>query len=119
MIDIEGITVSELQDICPINRRLASTYVNRLRKYWCPFIVSNGKCNRMCTVTCGEEIRVIVSGIHADAAQPVAVLVWRIRNRKAQIAEQQSAQEKEPIRRNKLGEVVSKNPFEQLRVIGG
>ena len=118
MIDHAGITVSELQEIYSINRRLASTYVNRLRKYWCPFIVSKGKCDRMCAVTCAENIQLIVSGVHSDADQPIAVLVWRIRNRKAELAEQLSAQEKEKIRTNKLGEVVNRNPFEQLRVAG-
>jgi len=118
LIDHAGITVSELQEIHLVNRRLASTYVNKLRKYWCPFMASNRKCDRMCAVTCAENVRLIVSDFKGDVRNPIGIVVWRIRNQKAKLAEQWSAEQKEPIRRNKLGEVISRNPFEALRISG-
>jgi hypothetical protein len=120
MIDSDSITIADLQSIHQggrIGRRLASTYVNRLRKFWCPFVQSRRKCDRMCSANsmCADNIRQIVSEMHGDIKDPAAILVYRIRNHRARVSEELSAQEKEPIRRNLLGEVENKNPFELLR----
>jgi hypothetical protein len=118
MLDREGITVADLTAITPTNRRVACSFVSQIRKYWCPFMVSNRKCDRMCAVTCAENIRSLVSDFKGDVDRPVGLLIWRIRNLRAKLSEQWSAEQKEPIRRNKLGEVVSRNPFEALRISG-
>ena len=114
MIESDGITVAELQSIHPFGYRTACKYVSKLQQYWCPFMVSNRKCDRMCTVTCAEYVQSVVYNFKGEQA-PIGIVVWRIRNLKAKLVEQWSAQEKEPIKRNKLGEVVNRNPFEQLR----
>jgi hypothetical protein len=120
MIDKEGITVTDLRSIHPFPQQYRDTciFVSQIKKHYCPFMVSNRKCDRMCAVTCAENIRSLVSDFKGDVDRPVGLLIWRIRNLRAKLSEQWSAERKEPIGRNMLGEVVSRNPFEALRISG-
>jgi hypothetical protein len=92
--------------------------LNRLQYYYCRPMNRMGQCTTRCQ-DCADNIRHIVGEmkIH-NSRDPYAVLVWRIRDRLAEIAEQ-SETCAEP-RTNWLGQPVETNIFEQvIQDIGG
>ena len=109
------ITMVELSKLSDVGQRLGSSCVSTLRKYWCPFVLSKGRCDRMCAENhlCAENVRFFMNDIE-KAETPTALLIWRIRNGKAKINEQISAEEKEPIKVNQLGEVVTGDVFARI-----
>ena len=111
-----GITMVELSNIFQTDQRTCSNYTSLLRKYWCPFVLSNGKCDRMCLANklCAIHIREIVSTDLSAARNREAVLTYRIRNEKARVLEQWSKEAKEPIVLTGLGEVRTENIFSQM-----
>jgi hypothetical protein len=114
-LDKPEITMVELSKIFMTDRRTVSLYTNKLRKYWCPFVQSNGKCDHKCsTGFCASHVLEIVSKIFDTARSKEAVLLFRIRNEKARVAEELSRQEKEPIQLTILGEVRTENIFNQM-----
>ena len=110
-----GITMVELSNIFKTDQRTCSRYTSLLRKYWCPFVLSNGKCGQVCSTSyCADHVRDIVSKISDAARNREAVLTYRIRNEKARVMEQWSKEAKEPIVLTGLGEVRTENIFSQM-----
>ncbi len=115
-MDIPGITMVELSTLVTTDRRTLSLYLSKLRKYWCPFVVSLGKCSQACSTDpfCAPHVLEILSGDFTTARSLDAVILYRIRNEKARVSEELSRQEKEPIQRTILGEIRTENIFSQM-----
>jgi len=109
------ITMVELSKLSDVGQRMNSSCASILRKYWCPFVLSKGRCDRMCADNplCAQNVRFFMNDIE-KAETPAALLIWRIRNGKAKINEQISAAEKEPVKVNQLGEVVTGDVFARI-----
>lgn len=86
--------------------------LNRLHHYYCRPMKLMGKCTTQCQ-DCADNIRHIVGAMKIHSSRdPYAVLVWRIRDRLAEIAEQSETQA-EP-RTDWLGQPITINPFQEI-----
>ena len=102
----------ELMKIAETPSRYRSAYVNRIRRFYCPAIVSLGRCIKPCSenILCKVNIRKAVA--FDDARDPVAVLVWQIRDITSKLKEQEL--ETPQVITDWTGDAVNKNPFEML-----
>jgi hypothetical protein len=80
---------NELEAICPDDRQKLSLMTDILRRNWCPFVVSMGHCNNMCSANeyCVTNLGKIINGIRPDAIRWQSVMVWRIRNQRGELKE--------------------------------
>jgi hypothetical protein len=92
--------------------------LNRLQYFYCRPMQRRNECTTHCQ-DCATNIRHIIGGMKIHTSRdPYAVLVWRIRDRLAEIAEQGETRA-EP-RTDWLGEPLEANIFEQaIQDMGG
>lgn len=102
----------ELYKIAKVSPRYASAFVNRIRRYYCPAIVTQNKCSKPCSLNqfCRENLQRALD--IKDARDPVAVFVWRLRDIVAEIKENEY--ETSSIQIGWTGEAINENPFELL-----
>lgn len=117
---MDEFSVSDLRQIQRLPFKLEPPFINRIRRYWCPYAQSKGFCDHACSANpfCAENIYQAINEIK-DADDPVAILVYRLRRQKARMSEELAAAEHSPIGRNPLGEAVSGDAFSRIKVMIG
>ena len=102
----------ELSKIANVPPGKSSAFVNRIRRYYCPTIVTQNKCSKPCSSNqfCKENLQKALQ--IKEARDPVAVLVWRLRDIVAEIKENEY--ETSGIQIGWTGEAINENPFEML-----
>ena len=102
----------ELNKIASVPPGKASAFVNRIRRYYCPAIVTQNRCSKPCSSNqfCRENIQRALQ--IEDARDPVAVLVWRLRDIVAETKEREF--ETPGIQVSWTGEAINESPFELL-----
>lgn len=103
----------ELAAIHPGSRQQLSYDTGLIRKHWCPFIASLGRCNRMCSENpiCSNNLTTVYEGIHSTARSREAVFIWRIRDIRSKLRDQSEIPSL-PV--NRWGEVRTGGALEAL-----
>jgi hypothetical protein len=86
--------------------------LNRVHRFWCEPLTRRGQCHD-CR-TCLETFKDIIKRAEApDTKEPYALLVWLLRDRAAELAEE-AERPTAVATTNWLGERAETNPFERL-----
>lgn len=100
------ISRSELKAIRPQagDQQKMSAMTAILRRNWCPFVSLRGRCNGLCSENdfCVDNLGTIIDGIRPEAERWQAVMMFRIREQRAILKEQQ---EKPQLQTNHWGEI--------------
>ena len=102
----------ELIKIANVPPKQRSAFLLKLKRYYCPAIVTLGMCEKPCSehIFCVRNIQKALD--IKNARDPVAVFVWRLRDIVADVKEQEY--EKPGLLMSWTGDPVNENPFEAL-----